>query len=149
MLHAPFDPKASVTFTDPSLLMCMGEQRHMRKLTPTSQGLRTAAVGRLPCLILLVLCVMISACTTHEGYTPGCEVQDGASLSLTIISRLPESKKHFLCFLLRGQHEISLRLVSLSIRGFFCVCRVEDHAFTALLGDGAQSLAYANQVLDC
>lgn len=46
MLHAPLDPEASVTFTDPSLLMRMGEQRNMRRVTPTSQGLGAAAVGR-------------------------------------------------------------------------------------------------------
>lgn len=69
----------------------------------------------LSCLTLLMLCVMFSACLTHEGYSPGCKVQGGASLFLTIISRLPKSNLHLLCFLPRGQHEFILHLVSLSI----------------------------------
>lgn len=94
MLHAPLDPEASVTFTDPSLMMCVGEQRNMRRVTPTSQGLGQQQWEGLSGLTLLVFCVTFSACETHEGYSPGCEAQDGVSLSLTIISRLAESNAY-------------------------------------------------------
>lgn len=97
---------------------------------------------------MLVLCVTFSACATHEGDSPDCEVQDGASLSLTIMSRLLESNAHRLCFLLRGQHEFVYSSPCFSEYSFFVWC-VEDPACTALLSNGAQSLAYANQVLDC
>ena len=68
------------------------------------------------------------------------------SPSLSFLDFLNQMHIDFVFFLLRGQHEFILRLVSLSTIFLWCV---EDHACTALLSDGAQSLAHANQALDC
>lgn len=71
---------------------------------------------------------------------------ESLSPSLSFLDLLNQTRIDFAFFLLRGQHEFILHLVSLSTIFLWCV---EDHACTVLLSDGTQSLEHANQVLHC